>query len=164
MVKTQRVSAGLLMCRHGDGGWEFLLAHPGGPYFVRKDHGAWTLPKGLVDSAEEELLDAARREFVEETGFATPDVHYEPLGHVAQKSGKRVQAWAFVGDCDPGLLVSNTFELEWPPRSGKLQAVPEIDRASFFDLRTARLKLIEAQLPFLDRALLWLTTDTPSDA
>lgn len=163
MAKTQRVSAGLLMCRRGNEGWEFLLAHPGGPYFVRKDHGAWTLPKGLIDDGEE-LLEAARREFVEETGFNAPDVHYEPLGDVLQKSGKRVLAWAFVGDCDPSQLASNTFELEWPPRSGKLQAMPEIDRACFFDLKTARLKLLEAQLPFLDRALAWLTSDTPSDA
>lgn len=163
MAKTQRVGAGLLMCRRGEEGWEFLLAHPGGPFFVHKDHGAWTLPKGLLD-ADEALLPGARREFAEETGFLAPDVHYEPLGHVVQKSGKRVHAWAFVGDCDPTQLVSNTFELEWPPRSGKLQAVPEIDRAAFFGVKAARLKLIEAQLPFLDRALAWLTKDTPSDA
>jgi predicted NUDIX family NTP pyrophosphohydrolase len=147
-----KVSAGLLMCRQCDGGLEFLLAHPGGPFFAKKDHGAWTIPKGLVDPGEA-LLDAAIREFGEETGFAVPEAGFVSLGEVRQKGGKVVHAWAFVGDCDPTALVSNEVLIEWPPRSRRRRGYPELDRAAFFDADTARAKLIAAQVPFIDRAL-----------
>lgn len=132
-------------------GPEFLLAHPGGPYFARKDEGAWTIPKGLID-ANEDHLDAARREFREETGYEPPATNFHPLGSVRQGSGKIVHAWAFVGDFDPASLTSNTFEVEWPPRSGRMRAFPEIDRADFFPFAEATRKILPAQLPFLERA------------
>lgn len=155
MAKAAALSAGLLLCRRHASAWEFLLAHPGGPFYARKDDGVWTLPKGLIDAAEDPLA-AARREFGEETGFPTPDGPYQALGEVVQKGGKRVRAWAFVGDAELARFSSNTFELEWPPRSGKLRSFPEVDRVSFFTLDAARPKLLEAQWPFLERAVAWL--------
>ena len=127
-----------------------LLAHPGGPFFRNKDAGAGSIPKGLVDE-EEDPLAAARREFSEETGLDTPAEGFLALGEVQQKGGKRVTAWAFVGNCDPATIVSNTFELEWPPKSGRRQQFPEIDRAEFFDLEAAGEKINPAQRPFLER-------------
>ena len=143
-------SAGLLMVRRaGDGALQVLLAHPGGPFWRGKDEGAWTIPKGEYEAPEEPLA-AARREFAEETGFAvTPP--FIPLGEVVQKSGKRIAAWAFAGDCDPAQLRCNTFELEWPPRSGRRQEYPEIDRAEWFSLEEARRKILPAQRPLIDR-------------
>lgn len=135
--------------RHGSGALEVLLAHPGGPWWARKDAGAWTLPKGEFEDGEEALA-CALREFQEETGM-TPSGPYAPLGEVRQKSGKRVAAWTFEGDLDPSLLQSNLFEMEWPPRSGQLRQFPEIDRIGWFGLDAARTKLLPAQLPFLDR-------------
>jgi len=133
---------------------EVLLAHPGGPFWSRRDEAAWTLPKGEIAPGEEPL-DAARREFLEETGFAsTPP--FLPLGELRQKSGKRISAWAFEGDADPAGLVSNLFELEWPPRSGHLQFFPEVDRVQWFGLEEARRKLIAGQAPFIDSLLPWL--------
>lgn len=133
---------------------EVLLAHPGGPFWSRRDEAAWTLPKGEIAPGEEPLA-AARREFLEETGFAsTPP--FLPLGELRQKSGKRISAWAFEGDADPADLVSNLFELEWPPRSGHLQFFPEVDRVQWFGLEEARRKLIAGQAPFLDSLLQWL--------
>lgn len=155
MATTALLSAGLLLCRARESDWEFLLAHPGGPFYARKDEGVWTLPKGLIDPAEDPLA-AARREFHEETGFPTPEGPYQALGEVVQKGGKRVTAWAFVGDADLERFASNTFELEWPPRSGKLRSFPEVDRVGFFTLDAARPKLLEAQWPFLERAVAWL--------
>lgn len=142
-------SAGLLMFRRLGGSFEVLLAHPGGPYWARKDDGAWTLPKGELAEGEDPLA-AALREFAEETGFV-PAPPYLPLGEVRLKSGKRVSAWAFEGDADPARLVCNSFEMEWPPRSGRRQPFPEIDRAAWFDPETARCKLLPAQRPFIDR-------------
>ena len=136
------------MYRLGAGGPEVLLAHPGGPYWRGKDDGAWTLPKGLCDEGEEPLA-AAQREFEEETGF-TACGPFLPLGELRQKSGKRIQAWAFAGDCDPAAIGCNTFSIEWPPRSGRFAEFPEIDRAAFFDLPTARRKINPAQVPLLD--------------
>jgi predicted NUDIX family NTP pyrophosphohydrolase len=142
-------SAGLLMYRHAAGEVQVLLAHPGGPFWRGKDVGAWTLPKGEYESPEEPL-DAARREFTEETGMeASPP--FLPLGEVVQKSGKHILAWAFAGEFDPAQLRCNTFEMEWPPRSGRLQSYPEIDRVAWFTLDEARRKLIAAQLPLLER-------------
>lgn len=142
-------SAGLLMYRRAAGRLQVLLAHPGGPFWRGKDDGAWTLPKGEYEPPEEPL-DAARREFAEETGFvASPP--FLALGEVAQKSGKRVLAWAFAGEADPAQLRCNTFEMEWPPRSGRRQSYPEIDRVEWFALDDARRKIIAAQLPLLER-------------
>ncbi len=152
MPGSKKVSAGLLMARRCPGGWEFLLAHPGGPFFARKDAGAWSIPKGLLEGSED-LLTAARREFEEETGFSAKAGRYWPLGHVTQAGGKVVHAFAFEGDCDPSQLRSNTFSLMWPPRSGIMREVPEIDRVAFFDPEAARSKINPAQVVFIDRAL-----------
>ena len=141
-------SAGLLMYRLRDGSLEVLLAHPGGPYFVNKDEGAWSIPKGEPDT-DENLLVTAQREFEEETGLK-PAGPFIPLNPVKQKGGKIVHAWAFEGDCDPGTIRSNTFTIEWPPRSGQQQAFPEIDRAEWFDLTPARRKIKSGQVGLID--------------
>jgi predicted NUDIX family NTP pyrophosphohydrolase len=143
-----RISAGLLMYRIHDGNLQVLLAHPGGPFFKNKDEGAWSIPKGEVETGED-LLETAMREFKEETGF-TPTGPYTVLTPVKQKGGKIVHAWAFEGDCDPGSIVSNTFTMEWPPRSGLQMEFPEIDRAAFFDLAAARRKIKSGQERLID--------------
>lgn len=149
MAMRSRRAAGLLMYRVlRDGAIEVLLAHPGGPLFARKDDGHWTIPKGEHDN-NEDALQAAQREFSEETGLR-PTPPFLPLGEITQKGGKVVRAWAFAGDCDPMTLVSNTFEMEWPPHSGKMQAFPEVDRCEFFSLKNARRKIKQAQTPLLD--------------
>lgn len=130
-------------------GLQVLLAHPGGPFWRGKDVGAWTLPKGEYDEPEEPLA-AARREFTEETGFDSAPP-FLPLGEVSQKSGKRILAWAFEGDCDPALLRCNTFEIEWPPRSGRRQSYPEVDRIEWFTLDEALRKMNPAQGVLLQR-------------
>lgn len=140
------------MVRRQHGALAFLLVHHGGPYHQDKDEGDWTIPKGLVEAGEE-LLDAARREFEEETGVPVDSSDHVPLGMIRQKGGKIVHAWAFLGDCDPAAVRSNTFVMEWPPRSGRMQSFPEIDRAGFFDADTARRKINPAQVPFIDRAV-----------
>lgn len=143
-------SAGLLMYRRDvAAGLQVLLAHPGGPFWRGKDPGAWTLPKGECGEAEEPLA-AARREFTEETGFGSAPP-FLPLGEVAQKSGKRILAWAFEGDCDPALLRSNTFDIEWPPRSGQRQSYQEVDRIEWFTLDEARRRINPAQAALLQR-------------
>lgn len=144
-------SAGILLYRIASGDrLEVLLVHPGGPFFARRDDGAWSVPKGLVEEGEGDL-DAARREFVEETGFALPDGPCLELGEVRLPSGKRVRAWAVEGDCDPERLASGTFELEWPPRSGARRSFPEVDRAGWFAPEAARVKLAPAQHALLER-------------
>ena len=148
------------MFRRAAGGAEVLLAHPGGPFWSRRDAAAWTLPKGEIAPGEDPL-DAARREFLEETGFAsTPP--FLSLGELRQKSGKRISAWAFEGDADPARLLSNLFELEWPPRSGRMQSFPEVDRIAWFDLQEARRKLIAGQAPFIDALEQWLQGRVPA--
>lgn len=142
-------SAGLLMYRVRDGRLEVLLVHPGGPYWTRKDAGAWFIPKGEVDAGEDEAA-AAIREFTEETGL-TPHGPFVMLGAVRHKSGKTVTAWAFEGDCDPAALTSNTFSMEWPPRSGKQREFPEIDRAEFLDVKAAKQKMHVAEFEFITR-------------
>ena len=142
-------SAGILLHRRRKGALEVLLAHPGGPFWARRDDGAWTIPKGLVDAGEAAEA-AARREFLEELG-AEAIGELIPLGSVRQRGGKHVEAFALEGDFDVAALRSNTFETEWPPRSGRKQTYPEIDRAAWMDLATARIKLLEAQRPLLDR-------------
>ncbi len=136
------------MYRHREGQVEVLLVHPGGPFWAKKDAGAWSIPKGEVDPAEDELA-TARREFEEELGFL-PQGEFIPLETVKLKSGKIVRAWAFEGDCDPRAIKSNTFTMEWPPRSGKKQEFPEIDRAAFFTLEEARKKINPGQVEFLN--------------
>jgi predicted NUDIX family NTP pyrophosphohydrolase len=145
----KKTSAGLLMYRRMPGGVQVLLAHPGGPYWRAKDEGAWTLPKGEYE-APEEPLDAARREFQEETGSEAAGP-FLPLGEIVQRSGKRILAWAFEGDFDPGQLRCNTFEIEWPPNSGRRQPFPELDRVAWFALGEARRKINPAQAAWLDR-------------
>ncbi len=142
-------SAGLLLYRVRDGRPEVLIGHMGGPFWAKKDEGAWSVFKGEYEDGEEPLL-AARREFEEETGSPPPDGPTVALGEVRQSSGKRVVAWAVEGDFDPATLVSNTFTTEWPPRSGRQVEFPEVDRAEWFDLETARSKLVRALAAFVD--------------
>jgi predicted NUDIX family NTP pyrophosphohydrolase len=149
-----RISAGLLMYRIRDGAMQVLLAHPGGPFFRNKDEGAWSIPKGEPD-ADEDLLVTAQREFEEETGIK-PSGPFLPLKPIKQRGGKIVHAWAFEGDCDPVTVRSNTFRMEWPPKSGRLMEFPEVDRAEFFDVPTARKKIKTGQeglFAELERAL-----------
>ena len=145
-------SAGLLLYRIEHGELEVLLGHMGGPFWVRKDEGAWSIPKGEYLPGEDPLV-AARREFTEEMGIPPPDGEPIPLGEVKQPSGKVIRAWCLRGDFDTARLRSNTFPLEWPPRSGRIQAFPEIDRAAWFSIDAARRKLVRGQIPLLDRML-----------
>jgi predicted NUDIX family NTP pyrophosphohydrolase len=137
------------MFRRTDAGPEVLLVHPGGPFWRNKDAGAWTIPKGEVDG-QEDAVDAARREFSEETGL-TAQGELIDLGAVRQPGGKIVHAWGVEGDCDASAIRSNTFSMVWPPKSGKLESFPEIDRAEWFTLDAARIRILQGQQPFLDR-------------
>ncbi len=142
------------MYRQGGDALEVFLVHPGGPFWAKKDAGAWSIPKGEYAEGEEPLA-AARREFAEETGFdARGD--FVSLGEVKQPGGKLVRAWAFEGDCDPGELKSNLFEMEWPPRSGRRASFPEVDRAGWFSIPEARGKILQGQVPLLDKLILQL--------
>lgn len=149
-----RLSAGIVCYRRAaDGTVEVLLGHPGGPFFVRKDEGHWSIPKGELDGDEDDLRRVALREFAEETGHAL-DVDVEalvPLGEIVQKGGKTVVAWAVEGDLDPATAHSNTFRLEWPPHSGRTIEVPEIDRVAWFGPAEARTRIKPTQIPLLDR-------------
>jgi predicted NUDIX family NTP pyrophosphohydrolase len=145
-------SAGLLLYRVRDGEPEVLLVHPGGPFWARKDEGAWSLPKGEHPPDEEPQL-AAGREFEEELGSAPPSGELIDLGEVRQRGGKVVHAWALEGDFDPATVRSNTFETEWPPRSGQRREFPEVDRAEWFAPEAARRKINPAQAAFVDRLL-----------
>jgi predicted NUDIX family NTP pyrophosphohydrolase len=144
------VSAGIVLFRRSPVGFEVLLAHPGGPLFAKKDAGHWTIPKGEVEPGEE-LLAVARREFEEETGQLAPDGPAFELGSIVQKGGKTVHGWAIEGDLDPATAVSNTFELAWPPGTGRRQFYPEIDRVGWFGPDEARRLIKETQIPLLDR-------------
>lgn len=143
-------SAGILLYRMPAGVLEVLLVHPGGPFWAKKDAGAWSIPKGEYGEGDDPL-EAARRELAEETGIVLGDARLSELGSVTQRAGKVVTAWAAEGDFDPATLRSNTFSMEWPPRSGRQQDFPEVDRAEWLALDAAREKLLEAQRPFLDR-------------
>ena len=149
-----RISAGLLMYRTAANRLEVLLVHPGGPFFRNKDDGVWSIPKGEPNT-EEDLLITAQREFEEETGLkpAGPFVLLKP---VKQKGGKVVHAWVFEGDCDPAAIQSNTFTMEWPPRSGQQMEFPEVDRADFFDMDTATQKINPAQVGLLEELVQYL--------
>lgn len=144
-----RRSAGILLYRELAGDIEVLLGHMGGPFWARRDQGAWTIPKGEHEPDEDPFV-AACREFVEETGAPLPAAAFTELGEVRQSGGKVVRAWAVEGDLDPATAVSNTFEIEWPPSSGRMVSFPELDRFAWFDLPTARSKIIVAQREFLD--------------
>ena len=145
-------SAGILLYRIAAGTREVLIVHPGGPYWARKDAGAWSIPKGEYEDGEDPRA-CALREFEEETGTRLPPGELAELGDVKQKGGKVVTAWAAEGDLDAGAVTSNTFTMEWPPRSGRTAEFPEIDRAGWFEIETAREKLVAAQREFLDRLL-----------
>ena len=142
-------SAGILLYRFREGVLQVLLAHPGGPFWAKKDAGAWTIPKGEIGDSEEPLA-AARRELREETGLDL-DGEFIALAPVRQKSGKWVHAWALEGDCDPAAIRSNTFSVEWPPRSGKQAEFPEVDRAAWFSLPEAKRKVVPGQAGFVDQ-------------
>lgn len=143
-------SAGLLLHRRRAGELEVLLVHPGGPAWAQRDLGAWSIPKGEYEPAEDALA-AARREFEEELGLPVPEGPVEDLGEIRQRAGKRVRAWALAGDLDVSNIASNTIPFEWPPRSGKIIEIPEVDRADWFALAEAREKINVGQLPLLDR-------------
>ena len=148
---SSRVSAGILLYRVRAGRLEVLLGHPGGPWARAKDAGHWSIPKGEVDDEAEDLLAVARREFAEETGHPVPAGALIALGETRQKGGKLVHAWAVEGDLDPASAASNTFEMEWPPGSGRREAFPEIDRVEWFSAVEGRLRIKEAQVVFIDR-------------
>ena len=150
-MAASRTSAGIVLYRGcADGTVEVLLGHMGGPYWARKEAGAWTIPKGEVEPGED-LLAVARREFREELGVSVPTGAITDLGEIRQSSGKTVRAWAVKGDLDATAIVSNTFDLEWPPKSGRIQTFPEIDRAAWFDLESAHSVIVQGQRPLLDR-------------
>lgn len=158
-MKRSKTSAGLLMFRRTSGGLEVLLVHPGGPFFRNKDDGAWTVPKGEA-AEDEDLVARAKLEFREELGIEPAGAELIDLGSVKQKGGKTVHAWAFEGTLPIEFVAkSNTFAMEWPPRSGRTQEFPEIDRAEFFAIETARAKINDAQIAFLDRLLRALGLD-----
>ena len=144
-----KFSAGLLVYRVRNGNLEVFLIHPGGPFWDNKDAGAWSIPKGEPDD-EEESLQAARREFLEETGFDAPGP-FSKLNPVKQSAQKTVEAWAMEADYDPLKFKSNTFEMEWPPKSGQIQSFPEADKAEWFTIKEAREKILKGQLPLLDQ-------------
>ncbi|AWE48990.1 MULTISPECIES: NUDIX domain-containing protein [Streptomyces] len=146
----ERRSAGLLLFRRTDAGPEVLLGHMGGPYFARRDAGAWTVPKGEY-TPDEPAWDAARREFEEELGLPPPEGEAVPLGEVKQAGGKTVTVWAVEADLDPAAVVPGTFTMEWPPRSGRTQEFPELDRVAWLSLDRAREVIVKAQAAFLDR-------------
>jgi predicted NUDIX family NTP pyrophosphohydrolase len=148
--KADRRSAGIVLYREAPEGLEVLLVHPGGPFWARKDAGVWSIPKGEYEP-DDDPLSAARREFEEELGSAPPDAEPLDLGEVRQKSGKLVRAWALAGDLDATAAFSNTFTVEWPPRSGQMREFPEVDRAEWFAVAAAREKINPAQAAFLDR-------------
>lgn len=147
-----QLSAGIVLVRHFPVDPEFLLVHPGGPFWARKDDGAWSIPKGEYGT-DGDALATAEREFVEELGSPCPAGPRVAIGEIRQKAGKVVRAWCVAGEIDTTTIVSNEFEIEWPPRSGRTQRFPEVDRAEFFDLATASRKILASQEPFLQRAL-----------
>jgi len=157
---ARRQSAGILLFRRPAAAREpeVLLGHPGGPLFARRDEGYWSIPKGEPDEAEQDLLAVARREFAEEVGRSAPPCQPDgspaiPLGTIVQKGGKVVHAWAIEGDLDPTTAQSNVFDLEWPPRSGRHESFPELDRVAWFALDEARRRLKPGQIPFIDRLI-----------
>jgi predicted NUDIX family NTP pyrophosphohydrolase len=157
----KKASAGILLFREGDGQIEVFLVHPGGPFWATRVDGAWSIPKGEIEAGAD-ALHTAKREFLEEAGVKVSG-EFLPLAPLKQPSGKLVHAWAVRGDIDPASIRSNTFVLEWPPRSGRQQTFPEVDRGAWFDLATARRKLLRGQCGFVD-ALQTLLAGTSADA
>lgn len=160
-----KYSAGILLFRRTSGDTEVLIGHMGGPFWARKDNGAWSIPKGEYEPDTEDAAAAARREFTEELGLPVPDGEWIPLGEVrygSGKSAKNLTVWAIEADLDPAQVVPGTFEMEWPPRSGRMALFPEIDRAAWFDLATAQDKLGTGQRPYVDRLVEYLTGRTPA--
>lgn len=149
MARSRKISAGMLLFRRKSGRLEVFLAHPGGPFWTREDVGTWTIPKGMVEEGEEPI-EAAQREFREETGME-PVPPFLPLGSIRQRAGKTVHAWAWEGDADPAAIVSNVMRIEWPRGSGRWQTYPEVDRCGWFDPGPAREKLNAAQAELIDR-------------
>jgi len=152
-------SAGILIYKRDGGALRLLLVHPGGPFWAKKDLGAWSIPKGEYADGEDPLA-VARREFAEELGRA-PDGDFQELGELVQPSRKVVMAWALEGDFDVGTLTSNTFELEWPPKSGRKRSFPEVDRAAWFTPEEAQQKILRGQRAFIDRLLMHLGEERP---
>ena len=153
-----KLSAGILMYRGPGPALELLLVHPGGPFWMKKDLGVWSIPKGEFEEDEEPLA-VAKREFAEEVGSPAPQRAYLQLGELKQPSRKLITAFAVEGDLDPGTLKSNHFAMEWPPKSGKMQSFPEVDRAAWFSLDRAARKIQPGQAPFIDRLLAALGID-----
>jgi len=149
LLKMHKNSAGILLYRFNNNSLEVFLVHPGGPYFAKKDNGAWSIPKGEF-KVEESPLDAAKREFKEETGVDIPGTDFIELSPIEQKNDKTVYAWALQGNIDVSIIKSNDFEIEWPPKSGKKQSFPEIDKGQWFYIATAKQKINERQVPLLD--------------
>ena len=142
-------SAGILLYRVNSGNTEIFLVHPGGPYWVRKDEGAWSIAKGIVNPGEASLA-AAQREFREETGFS-PEGDFQPLGRFRQPSGKQLTVWALEGDCNPARLMSESFSMIWPPKSGTLQSFPEVDRGAWFGRDEAMVRIVSGQRPIIEK-------------
>ncbi|MET4036574.1 putative NUDIX family NTP pyrophosphohydrolase [Bradyrhizobium sp. JR7.2] len=161
-ISLPKTSAGVLLFRRSGKNVEVLLGHPGGPFWKKKDHGGWTIPKGLIAFGEAPL-GAAKREFEEETGYR-PGGDFIALGHAKQPGGKTVHVWATEDDWNPEELKSNTFKMEWPPRSGKYQNFPELDRASWFQTEEARERILKGQSVFLDRLNEVLSASKSGDA
>ena len=158
--RSSVLSAGLMLHRGAGSTLEVLLVHPGGPFWAKRDAGAWSIPKGEIDPGEDPLA-AARREFAEELGSPAPGGEAIALGEIRQKSGKRVTAWGLAGDLDPATVVSNTFTMQWPPRSGREAEFPEVDRAAWCSPALAREKLVPAQVQLLERLLAALGEGAP---
>ncbi len=157
---AHKKTAGLLLYRIRDSAVEVFLVHPGGPFWAKKDEGAWSIPKGEF-ADDEQPLSAATREFQEETGFSM-EGNLMALAPLKQRSGKLVYAWALEGDCDAGAIKSNLFSMEWPPRSGKRQEYPEVDRASWFTLESAKRRIVPGQIAFLEELQQMLDSDAPT--
>lgn len=156
-------SARLLLYRRKNGQIEVLIGHPGGPFWAKKDKGAWSLPKGEFEEGEDSLT-AAKREFGEEIGQQAPEGDYQELGTVKLKSGKTIYGWTLEADMDVSTIDSNTFEIEWPPKSGQMQTFPEIDRAAWMSLETAKIKMHTGQSEFIDRLAGLLGASLPEQA
>jgi len=159
-MMAHKKTAGLLLYRIRDSAVEVFLVHPGGPFWAKKDEGAWSIPKGEF-ADDEQPLSAATREFQEETGFSM-EGNFMALAPLKQRSGKLVYAWALEGDCDAGAIKSNLFSMEWPPRSGKRQEYPEVDRASWFTLESAKRRIVPGQIAFLEELQQMLDRDAPT--
>ena len=158
---AKKLSAGILLHRRFQGLLQVFLVHPGGPFWAKKDLGAWSIPKGEHE-ADEDPLSVAKREFREETGSDVPSTDLAPLGAIKQRSGKVISAWSAAGELDPTSIFSNTFNMEWPPKSGRQQEFPEVDRAAWYFLPEARMKLVPGQVGFLDTLAQHLGIEMPS--